>query len=824
MASQTTSEANRPHFTNPWNKPSPKTSPESDSTPDGRIAHTLTACTRCRQRKSRCDPGIPKCTPCERSNAKCVYFDSARKSTIPRSYIVALRDKARRLEKELGDVEKDFQHAADAELMVRGPGRIRFKENDEARFLGSSSGIAITRLVMEMAKQNTDSKSIKDVVPELTAQEIKQAFQLESTKPTSKVYPIFSPNLQHELPPRATTAKLVDIFMVKVQAMLPTLHEPSFRQDVEDVFNGSDDPCKNFQLRMVIAISMQKMDPYYAVLADGHYLAALPYLEATLRRMDLNSLQSLVLIGQYSMLTPTRTAAYWVVGMASKLCQDIGLSEEKTITKGPNGEELDPLEIDMRRRLFWIVTSMELGLSHSLGRPSCYSVSHDHVNVNFFELVDDRYITRDGILPGGKPILRKCLAVHFLKMRLLQLEIRRTLYLNKREAPIDDQDPWFSQMLDKLENWVTSCPKKAHDSGLSEMWFQGRRNTMIVFLFRPSPQVPEPSVNAARKCYDASIYNVAMHLRQIDEKLVDLTWIFTQSLFMALNTILWSLSYPDVRKEHPITEVQGHLNIALEAIRRAAERWPGVQSALLLYRQLVTACLKAYNSEESFVVQSPSNHPSPTSSQDVVTPPSMSSPASTTTSSQNMRAGNTSIPESLSSGTYSRGHSADPNYTFVHSSPLAEPLKPAQYAAWDPQLNSTKPAASQNATPTPFTTQPHDAPAVSRPDNRIDPVAPYSNPFPSVVPGLPGWDPNFSLASTTAGHLAYVDATADPVGWMDIMSDQYSQYFNEAFPIPPERGRTLSQQEQMELMETLEENLPDVSAQLVRESETFYQS
>jgi hypothetical protein len=126
-----------------------------------------------------------------------------------------LREKARRLEKELEDVEKDFQHAADAELMVRGPGRIRFKENDEARFLGASSGIAITRLVMEMAKQNTDSKSIKDVVPELTAQEIKQAFELESSKPTSKVYPIFSPNLQHELPPKPTTAKLVDIFMVK---------------------------------------------------------------------------------------------------------------------------------------------------------------------------------------------------------------------------------------------------------------------------------------------------------------------------------------------------------------------------------------------------------------------------------------------------------------------------------------------------------------------------------------------------------------------------------------------------------------------------------
>lgn len=80
------------------------------------------------------------------------------------------------------------------------------------------------------------------------------------------------------------------------------------------------------------------------------------------------------------------------------------------------------------------------------------------------------------------------------------------------------------------------------------------------------------------------------------------------------------------------------------------------------------------------------------------------------------------------------------------------------------------------------------------------------------------------MASTTASHLAYVDATVNPVGLFDIMADQYSQYFNEAYPIPPARGRTLSQQEQFELMETLEQSLPDVSAQLVRDSETFYQS
>ncbi|KAK9622055.1 hypothetical protein V6Z98_006743 [Aspergillus fumigatus] len=823
MATHSSPLESHPRFKNPWKEPSVKSSQQTGDAPDGRIAHTLTACTRCRQRKSRCDPGIPRCSPCERSNAKCVYYDSARKCTIPRTYIISLREKARMLEKELADLEKDIQHAADAELMVRGAGRIRFKENDESRYLGPSSGIAITRLVMEMAKQNTDSKSIKDVVPEFTAQEIKAAFALESSKPTSKVYPMISSIPQPNLPPRNLTYRLIDVFVVKAQAMLPTLHEPSFRQEVEQVFNGSDDPCLNFQLRMVIAISMQKMSTEYAGLADSYYLAALPYLEASLRRMDLRALQCLVLIAQYSLLTPTRTAAYWVVGMAVKLCQDLSLTEEATVTKSPDGRPLNPLEVDMRRRLFWIVTSMELGLAHSLGRPSCYSIPHDYINVKFFELVDDRYITADGVLPGGTPILAKCIAIHFFKMRLLQLEIRRTLYLNKRDTPANDQDPWFSQMLAKLDHWVASCPKHDGGSGLSEKWFQGRRNTMIVFMFRPSPQVPEPSVDAARKCYEASVFNVAMQREQIATGSVDLTWIFTQSLFMALNTILWSLSYPDIRREHPIEEVRAHLNVALEAMMLAAERWPGVESALLLYKNLVTACLKAYNTEESFVVHSPSNHATPSSTQDVVTPPSISSPSSTTTS---LRAGNHSVHDTVSVGTVSRGHSADPTFPYSQASPAAavraESQKPSSYSHWETELPPLQ-TSDSNSTQASYTPQGYTESSTVFSDVTFNPTTPF-NPFPSVVPGLPGWDPNYTVASTTASHLTYVDAAVDPMRWMDTIDDQYSQYFNGAFPIPPWRGRTLSQQEQIELMASLEENIPDVSAQLVRESATFYQS
>jgi hypothetical protein len=119
------------------------------------------------------------------------------------------------LEKSIEDAEKEIQHAADAELMVRDAGRIRFSANEEPRYLGPSSGIAITRLVMEVAKQNTDSKSIKAVVPEMTAQEIRDMFTKESSKPTSKIYPMISSMSAEELPQQPLTNKLIDLYMVK---------------------------------------------------------------------------------------------------------------------------------------------------------------------------------------------------------------------------------------------------------------------------------------------------------------------------------------------------------------------------------------------------------------------------------------------------------------------------------------------------------------------------------------------------------------------------------------------------------------------------------
>lgn len=501
----------------------------------------------------------------------------------------------------------------DPEHMVRAAASVKLQDTDETKFLGPSSGTQLTRIVMQLAKQFADAKTIKEIVPDAKARHVKELYIAEAVKPTSKVYPLISDVAAEDLPARSLTDLLLQLYNLKVQPMYPALHEPTLAKDIETVYAGKGDDYQNYITRMVIAISLQKMDTQYAGLADSYYLAAFNYMEGVVRPMDLRTLQCFALIAEYSLLTPTRTAIYYIVGIAVRLAQALGIHEEKTIARAKDGSLLNPLEVDMRRRVFWCILVMECGLSHALGRPVSLASGTHHIDVGFFATCPDEYITPEGILPGAPTVLKKWIAVHFFRMRILQLEIRRTLYQRKRATPKDESDPWFKQMQEKLDSWRDTSPENDEGIGLDKVWFIGRYNTMIAFLYRPSPQIPRPSVSAAHRCFEAARFNLYMTREQVRRKNVDVTWIFTQAIFMAMNTMLWSLSYEDVRKANPRREVEQQLQIGMDSIGLAAERWPGVSSARELYTHIIEAVLRIYTKDGDIPItaSSPSDGSSP---------------------------------------------------------------------------------------------------------------------------------------------------------------------------------------------------------------------
>lgn len=132
----------------------------------------------------------------------------------------------RQLEAELSqytDEETDYPHNhAD---MVRPGGMVRLDESDETpRYLGPSSGIAMTRLLMEEAKRYTDSRRIADLIPQVRARRAERRDRMQSvvmsgsvSGPTGrgKSYPAHSIFPAHSLPNRRTVDGLVRIFHEK---------------------------------------------------------------------------------------------------------------------------------------------------------------------------------------------------------------------------------------------------------------------------------------------------------------------------------------------------------------------------------------------------------------------------------------------------------------------------------------------------------------------------------------------------------------------------------------------------------------------------------
>jgi len=236
------------------------------------------------------------------------------------------------------------------------------------------------------------------------------------------------------------------------------------------------------------------------------------------------------------------------------------------------------------------------GLSHVLGRPSAFATSDAYVDVQFYEPVDDALITAGGILPGPAST-KKLISMHFFAMRRLQAEIRRTLYQNPRETPKNDQDPWFIQMYEKCVKWKASCPADDEGSGLSERWFHHRFNNIIIFMYRPSPQVPQPSPHATMTCYDRAVENVALEKQMYELQTVDLTWVFLHQIYTVTLTIIWTTYDPQIRKLHPRQEVEGHIGSQIQLLMSLSGLWPGAEAAADLFARLAVVAMRSYDAD-----------------------------------------------------------------------------------------------------------------------------------------------------------------------------------------------------------------------------------
>lgn len=236
--------------------------------------------------------------------------------------------------------------------------------------IGSSNGISFTRLFLsELQWEDADVQTENDL--SLSGPEKQRTEYITFEAPNA-----FNSN-PVPLPNKKAAEYLTTIYFELANFSLPILHEPTFRKHLANAY-APGEVRQSREIRnelfcfLVFAIALsalQKTDSssVSTPMCESYHQSALKCLEEVGLRVDIESVQVLLLFANYSYLHPSLAGTWKLVGMAVRLAIEQGLHKE------PSQGHFNPLELDTRRRVFWVAYSFDRNIGTYLGRPFSFA-------------------------------------------------------------------------------------------------------------------------------------------------------------------------------------------------------------------------------------------------------------------------------------------------------------------------------------------------------------------------------------------------------------------------------------------------------------------
>ncbi|KAH6876335.1 fungal-specific transcription factor domain-containing protein [Thelonectria olida] len=493
---------------------------------------TINACNRCRKRKARCDTGIPACGPCRNSGSTCEFTDARSKTTYPREFIHVLEDQLASLEKELAELKRQDGvaiHADDGQRHSSAapsskdneahPDLIRLETGGDAHFLGVSSGMHMARSVLESAQRNNAN---------LDSRPNAESFSSPSHSHSSQGH-VHHRTTHAALPSRETAMNLLDVFFSQYQVQYPILVEDDFASVVSSYYTSieigahSQDAWTKFMLNMSFAsalvfLSQENRDAL--TLAQEFSSNAMTEFSAIMQVKSLRTLQCLLLLLLYSVLSSSSAPIWYISGLCSRMSVDLGLHSERTITVSATEDE-----IDTKRRLFWVTYTFERTLSTMLGRP--FTLDDSTIDVEF----------PMSSLPSSK----RSQILHWLKLQRLQSDIVSRLYISQAEGPRSpgELSQWVAEMNQQLSSWHDQALQLSDSTSTSTDWWRYWYQNALLILHRPSPTNSRPSSQTLQTCYNAAKSLVQLSFIRVNRGLTDFTWLELHYQVMSGITLLF---------------------------------------------------------------------------------------------------------------------------------------------------------------------------------------------------------------------------------------------------------------------------------------------
>ncbi|OJD19708.1 hypothetical protein AJ78_00331 [Emergomyces pasteurianus Ep9510] len=323
----------------------------------------------------------------------------------------------------------------------------------ETRYIGSSSGFSIfSPKGIQWVNEKTGDSSFQDMISSAYVDDNKWIYW----KP--EIFSdIFARRVFKPLPPREEALSLFKDYFENFNCVFPLFHEPTFMHLVERQY--SRDPYEGSgwwaSMNVVLAIAhrlrvMSNLVPQEEDKKAWLYLKnAMGVLtELTMRNTDLLSVQALIGMSLFLQGTPNPQPTFFLVAAAIRLSHSIGLH------KRGSGFGLNSIELEQRKRVFWIAYILDKDICLRSGRPPVQD--DDDMNV---ELPSEDPPDNIGNVPlsdgKGKLNLFRLMCI----FATIESKVYKQLYSTKASRQSDGELLNTIGELDReLEEWKDSIP------------------------------------------------------------------------------------------------------------------------------------------------------------------------------------------------------------------------------------------------------------------------------------------------------------------------------------------------------------------------------
>lgn len=404
---------------------------------------------------------------------------------------------------------------------------------------------------------------------------------------------------------------LFENYVTRVVPQHPIFYLPDLLEMQKTVFHeiSTNPPLKEpvtayqiFTLSLIMAISLstaaRTKQARANAIASGLFKNAMQHVSKVTSN-DLQGLQALLLLMQYTFLNPTVANLWLLTGFTSQACIDLGLHQEL-----PEHPCISILERDMRRRVFWCAWEMEVAVCAALLRP--ITILRKHISTSFPSQVEDAAISANAIGPNGR--ITKFTSQYIWRFRQIECDIVSVLFQSEH-VPLEFESlaAWMTFQERKILEWkaeVIGAAVQSTDAATASQWSEMRLYAaiatayIIVTLFRPSPRVKEPPADDLIKGFAAAVEVSTGYWKQANLGFGSSKYVFhpCHHTFSSAVVFLQALQRfkAEIAALYTLDQVESYMHSFSRFFATVAERWPAASRCLEEYERLLAPVKKDF--------------------------------------------------------------------------------------------------------------------------------------------------------------------------------------------------------------------------------------